>query len=299
MIGQLTYFLRRALRNMRLSPVLSSAAVFTVGVALALLAFFAIAVLNVQRLSESWTADLAIIAYLDQPPDGATLNRWLGEIRAYPEVAAVTFVSPQEAYRRFQERLGRDADLLDGLGAEVLPASLEIRLKPERRQETAAVVERLGRNQAFGELYYAREWLERFEAFVLLLRTVGAALGGFLVLAALVIVTNTIKLTLYARQDELEAMTMVGATSLFIKLPYLIEGALQGVCGGLLALLASFVAFRFLLRESLGSLLLLTGIDTIHFLPPLWQVLIVAGGTLVGLLGSLLALRKFVRFCQE
>jgi len=299
MIGQLTYFLRRALRNMRLSPVLSSASVFAVGIALALLAFFAIAVLNVQRVTESWTADLAIIAYLDQPPDGATLDRWLVEIRSYPEVATVTYVSPQEAYRRFQERLGRDADLLEGLGAEVLPASLEIRLKPERRQDTAAVVERLGRNQAFGELHYAREWLERFEAFLLLLRTVGAALGGFLVLAALVIVTNTIKLTLYARQDELEAMTMVGATSLFIKLPYLIEGALQGLCGGLLALLASFVAFRILLRESLGSLLLLTGIDTIHFLPPLWQLLIVAAGTLVGLLGSLLALRKFVRFCQE
>jgi len=143
-----------------------------------------------------------------------------------------------------------------------------------------------------------REWLERFEAFLLLLRTVGAALGGFLVLAALVIVTNTIKLTLYARQDELEAMTMVGATSLFIKLPYLIEGALQGLCGGLLALLVSFIAFRTLLRESLGSLLLLTGIDTIHFLPPVWQVLVVAAGTLVGLLGSSLALRKFVRFCQ-
>jgi cell division transport system permease protein len=299
MIGQLTYFLRRALRNMRLSPVLSGAAVFAVGVALALLAFFAIAVLNVQRLTESWTADLAIIAYLDQPPDGATLNRWLGEIRAYPEVAAVTYVSRQEAYQRFQERLGGDADLLEGLGAEVLPASLEIRLKPERRLDTAAVVERLGRNQAFGELHYAREWLERFEAFLLLLRTVGAALGGFLVLAALVIVTNTIKLTLYARQDELEAMTMVGATALFIKLPYLIEGALQGLCGGLLALLVSFVAFHAMLRESLGSLLLLTGIDTIHFLPPVWQVLVVAAGTMVGLLGSLLALRKFVRFCQE
>jgi cell division transport system permease protein len=299
MIGQLTYFLRRALRNMRLSPVLSGAAVFAVGVALALLAFFAIAVLNVQRLTESWVADLAIIAYLDQPPDEATLGRWLTEIRAYPEVAAVTYVSRQEAYQRFRERLGRDVDLLEGLGAGVLPASLEIRLKPERRQDTATVVERLGRNQAFGELHYAREWLERFEAFLLLLRTVGAALGGFLALAALVIVTNTIKLTLYARQDELEAMTMVGATALFIKLPYLIEGALQGLCGGLLALLVSFIAFRTLLRESLGSLLLLTGIDTIHFLPPVWQLLVVMAGTLVGLLGSLLALRKFVRFCQE
>jgi len=298
MIGRLGYFLRRALRNMRLSPVLSLAAVCTVGVALALLAFFAIAVLNVQRLAANWASDLAIVAYLEQPPDAPTLTRWVNEIRAYPEIAEVTYVSREEAYQRFRARLKSDADLLEGLGADVLPASLEIRLKPERRQETPLVVERLGRNQAFGELHYAREWLERFEAFLLLLRTIGAALGGFLALAALVIVTNTIKLTLYARQDELEAMTMVGATAAFIKLPYLIEGALQGLCGGLLALLASFLAYRILLRENLGSLLLLTGIDTIHFLPPLWQVLVVAAGTLIGVLGSLLALRKFVRFCQ-
>jgi cell division transport system permease protein len=298
MISRLVYFLRRALRNMRLSPVLSVAAVCTVGVALALLAFFAIAVLNVQRLAANWAADLAIVAYLEQPPDAATLSRWLNEIRAYPEVEAVTYVSREEAYQRFRERLKSDADLLEGLGAEVLPASLEVRLKAERRQDTAAVVERLGRTKAFGELHYAREWLERFEAFLLLLRTIGATLGGFLALAALVIVTNTIKLTLYARQDELEAMTMVGATAMFIKLPYLIEGALQGLFGGLLALLASFLAYQFILRENLGSLLLLTGIDTIHFLPPLWQVLVVAAGTLIGVLGSLLALRKFVRFCQ-
>jgi cell division transport system permease protein len=298
MIGQTVYFLRRALRNMRQSPVLTAASIFTVGVALALLAFFAIAVLNVQRLTANWAAELAVVAYLEQPPDGPTLNRWLTEIRAYPEVASVNYVSRQEAYQRFRQRLGSDTDLLEGLGPEVLPASLEVRLKPELRQQTAAVAERLGRNKAFGELHYGREWLERFEAFLLLLRTIGAALGGFLVMAALVIVTNTIKLTMYARQDELEAMTMVGATALFIKLPYLLEGALQGLLGGFVALLASYVAFHVLLRESLGSLLLLTGIDTIQFLPPGWQVLLVVSGALVGLFGSLLALRKFVRFCQ-
>jgi cell division transport system permease protein len=185
------------------------------------------------------------------------------------------------------------------LGAEVLPASLEIRLKPGQREATAAVVERLSRNKALGELHYGREWLERFEAFLLLLRTIGAALGGFLVLAALVIVANTIKLTLYARQDELEAMTMVGATALFIKLPYLLEGALQGLAGSVVALGVSFVAFRIVLRESLGNILLLTGIDTIHFLPPVWQGLLVAAGALIGVLGSLLALRKFVRFSRD
>jgi len=299
MIRQLVYFLRRALRNMRLSPVLSAAAIFTVGVALALLGFFAIAVINVQQLTAHWTADLAIVAYLERPPEDETLRRWLAEIRDYPEVASVTYVTREEAFRRFSTRLGSDAELLEGLSVEILPAALEVRLKPERRQDTAAVVERLGRNQGLGELHYAREWLERFEAFLLLLRSIGAALGGFLILAALVIVSNTIKLTLYARQDELEAMTMVGATALFIKLPYLIEGALQGLFGGLLALLVSYLTFQAVLRESLGSMLLLTGIDSIHFLPLAWQGLLVVAGMLVGLLGSMLALRKFVRFCHE
>ena len=89
---------------------------------------------------------------------------------------------------------------------------------------------------------------------------------------------------------------MVGGTSLFIKLPYLIEGALQGLMGGLTALALSFLAFQVILQKSLGSLLLITGIDTIHFLPPIWQGLLIVGGGLIGLLGSLFALRKFVRF---
>lgn len=88
---------------------------------------------------------------------------------------------------------------------------------------------------------------------------------------------------------------MVGGTTLFIKLPYLIEGALQGLLGGCSALLLSFVIFRVILQESLGSMLLITGIDSIDFLPPLWQLLLIAAGGLIGLLGSLFALRKFVR----
>ncbi len=292
------YFLKRALRNMRQSPVLSLASVGTVAVALALLAFFAIAVLNVQQLTASWGETLAIVVYLDDVPDEKTVNGWVEDIESYPETAKVTFVSRQSAFERFLKRLGDDADLIEGLGAEVLPASLEISLADDWRSEAAiaTVVERLRNDHRFDDLQYGQGWLEKLEAFLLLLRVSGSALGGFLVFAALVIVTNTIKLTLYARQDELEAMAMVGGTSLFIKLPYLVEGALQGLLGGLTALGLSFLVFQVVLQKSLGSLLLITGIDTIHFLPPIWQSMLVVGGSLIGLLGSLFALRKFVRF---
>jgi cell division transport system permease protein len=292
------YFLKRALRNMRQSPVLSLASIGTVAVALALLAFFAIAVLNVQQLTTSWGENLAVVAYFDDVPETQIINGWIKEIEGFPEVAKVTFVSRKTAFERFRKRLGDDADLVEGLGEDVLPASLEITLEKDWRNESAiaAVVDRLRKDHRFNDLQYGQGWLEKLEAFLLLLRASGLALGGFLVFAALVIVANTIKLTLYARQDELEAMTMVGGTSLFIKLPYLIEGALQGLLGGVTALALSFLVFEVLLQQSLGSLLLITGIDSIHFLPPVWQGLLIVGGGLIGLLGSLFALRKFVRF---
>ena len=298
MVLRTGYFLKRALRNMRQSPVLSLASVATVAVALALLAFFAIAVLNVQQLTASWGETLAIVAYLDDVPDDKAVNDWVKDIESYPEVAKVTFVNRQAAVERFRKRLGDDADLIEGLGPEVLPASLEISLADDWRNEAAiaTVVERLRTDHRFTDLQYGQGWLEKLEAFLLLLRVSGSALGGFLVFAALVIVANTIKLTLYVRQDELEAMAMVGGTSLFIKLPYLVEGALQGLFGGVIALGLSFLVFEVVLQKSLGSLLLITGIDTISFLPPIWQGMLVVGGSLIGLLGSLFALRKFVRF---
>ena len=280
------------------SPVLSLASIGTVAVALALLAFFTIAVLNVQQLTASWGENLAIVVYLDEVPDEKIVNGWVKDIDSYPEVAEVTFIPRDAAFERFRKRLGDDADLVEGLGADMLPASLELTLADDWRSESAlaTVVDRLRKDHRFDDLQYGQGWLEKLEAFLLLLRVSGSALGGFLVFAALVIVANTIKLTLYARQDELEAMAMVGGTSLFIKLPYLVEGALQGLLGGLAALALSFLVFQVILQKTLGSLLLITGIDTIHFLPPVWQGLLVLGGSLIGLLGSLFALRKFVRF---
>jgi cell division transport system permease protein len=298
MILRTGYFLQRALRNMWQSPVLSMASIGTVAVALALLAFFAIAVLNVQQLTASWGENLAIVAYLEEVPDEKIVQGWIKEIENYPEVSTVTFVSRTAAFERFRTRLGADAGLVEGLGPDVLPASLEISLADDWRSEPSlvAVVERLRKDGRFNDLQYGQGWLEKLEAFLLLLKVSGSALGGFLVFAALVIVANTIKLTLYVRQDELEAMAMVGGTSLFIKLPYLVEGAIQGLLGGVAALGMSFLAFHVVLQKSLSSLLLITGIDTIHFLPLIWQGSLVVGGGFIGLMGSLFALRKFVRF---
>lgn len=287
----------RALRNMRQSPFLCAAAIGTVAVALAILAFFALIVLNVQNLTGQWSKEVQVVAYLDILPEERRLLAWMDDIRHLGEVADVTFVSRQEAFDRFKKRLTRDADLLDGLDPGILPASLEISLREQYRnsQGVDAVVSSLQENQALSDLRYGQDWLERFESFLTLLRLAGAILGGFLLFAALFIVANTIKLTLYARRDELEIMTLVGGTPIFIKMPFLLEGALQGAVGGVLALGGAYMLFQFFVRSSLSALLPFTGLEGIFFLPVSWRLLVIAAGTLLGFAGSLISLRKLVR----
>lgn len=282
---------------MRQSPVLCSAAVGTVAVALIILAFFAIIVLNVQKLTRHWSEDVQVVAFIDALPDERLLQQWMSNIQGFPEVANVDFVSHAEALKRFKKRLGDDADLLEGVDPDILPASFEIILKEDSRNQAgvSAVVTRLRQNAGLSDLRYGQEWLERFESFVALLHLAGAILGGFLLFAALFIVSNTIRLTLYARRDELEIMALVGATPIFIKSPFLLEGALQGALGGALAVAGAYALFQLFLQQGLNSLLLASGVDRVTFLPLSWQLLLIAAGLLLGLAGSLLSLRKLVR----
>jgi len=296
-LDQTVYLFRRVLRNIRQSPVLCSAAIGTVAVALTILTFFALIVINVQLLAAHWSEDIQIVAYLDNAPQPTRLNEWRKLIENMPEVARVSYVDREEAMRRFSTRLGPDSDLLEGFDAEILPASLEISFKAEHRSRKAAeaVVARLKQNPDFSEFSYGQDWLERFEAFLGMLRIGGGVLGAFLLFAALFIVCNTIKLTLYARRDELEIMSLVGATSLFIKTPFLLEGAIHGAMGAFIALGGSFALFQIFLQRGLASLLLVSGGGQVVFLAWQQQLLLIVTGIMLGLIGSVLSLRKFVR----
>jgi cell division transport system permease protein len=297
MFEKILYFFRRMQRNILQTPVLCTAAVGTVAVSLTIVALFAIVVLNVQKLAAHWSDEIQVIAYLDKEPDGARLAEWQEMIARMPEVEGVVYINRQEAFHRFSKRLGGDADLLEGFEADILPASLEIALKDRfrTRQGVKMVVDRLRQNPDFSDFSYGQDWLERFESFLNLLRLGGATLGGFLLFAALFIVANTIKLTLYARRDELEIMALVGGTPFFIKTPFLLEGAFQGALGGLFAVAGAFVLFQTVLRQGLASFLLASGSDQILFLSLSQQSLLVLAGMLLGMFGSALSLRKFVR----
>lgn len=291
------YFLQRTIFSMKQSPLLCGATIGTVAIALMLLSFFTLIVLNVQNLTNQWSRDIQVVVYLDQVPSQTVLEQWLDEIEQYPEVEQVHYVSQQQAFERFSERLGQNKDLLDGLMPEILPAALEVSLmqSARSREGTERLISLLKSNTEFHNFRYGQEWLDRYDAFIFLLQLTGTLAGGFLIFATLFIVSNTIKLTIYARRDELEIMGLIGATPMFIKAPFMAEGAFQGVIGAILALGGCHILYYFFLKKGLAALLTTAAAENIHFLPMPVQITVIVTGLLLGFIGSLLPLRKFVR----
>ncbi|MDY0292461.1 MAG: permease-like cell division protein FtsX [Desulfuromonadaceae bacterium] len=294
---RLRYFIRRTIMSMIQSPLLNGATIGTITVALMLLAFFTLIVLNVQNITRQWSRDIQITVYLEQVPSTTKLEQWQQEIENHPMVENVTYVTQDQAFERFRTRLGQNDDLLDGLLPEILPASFELSLAQEARSEHGAetLVQDLKKNPAFSNFRYGQDWLKRYDAFMFLLKLTGTLAGGFLIFATLFVISNTIKLTIYARRDELEIMSLIGATPMFIKIPFLAEGALQGITGALLALGGCHALYYFFLKKGLSALLTTTAASNISFLPLSVQLGVILLGLLLGVTGSMLPLRKFVR----
>jgi len=294
---RLGYLLSRALRNVRQTPFLFSATVLTVTVSLAMVAIFILLVLNLQRVGSGWGQEIQIVAYFDKLPSQTQRLEWQALLAKRPEVTSVNYIDKYEAYDLFAKQLGTEKSLLEGIKPDVLPASLQVALNEDYRDTEA--VEKLAsymrKDLKLPEVHYGREWVERFETAVSVVRLVAFLLGTILVLTALFIVGNTIRLALYSRRQELEIMSLVGATPFFIRTPFLIEGALQGIIGGGLALGSLYLVYHLYLLENLQVLLMAIGDFEVLFLPLPVQGGLLLAGLLLGLLGSSLALRRLIK----
>lgn len=295
--GRFGYYVARAFINIRQNALVNVLTVGTITLALLILSLFLLVFVNVEGLAQHWSEKVQVTAYFEKelaPPELEAIKRG---VQTIPGTDRLTYVSKQQAFSKFRERLKGQESLLEGVAPDVLPASLEIALKRGHR-ETAAVeayVARLKKVPGVTEVQYGEEWVKRFNAFMNFLRLLGAVLGGFIVAAVVFIVSNTIKLTIYARQDELEIMALVGATRFFIKAPFLIEGILQGAAGALLAIALLFGSYLTFIQNA-GNFLSFNPADTgLSFLPAMHLAALFLGGILLGFLGSLTSLKRFIK----
>jgi cell division transport system permease protein len=232
--SRLIYFARTALRGLAGSPVTSVVAVATIGVSLVLVGAFALLLQNMEELLDRFGDDLHVTAFLEAGISEAQRRRLLEIVRTVEGVEQVRFVSEAEALERFRAGVGRSAAFLEGLDENPLPASLEITLVPQRRSAAGMrmVVESLTGLAGIDDLSSGQDWVEGYLRAVALVRGLGIGLGAILALATLLIVANTIRLAVFARRDELEILSLVGASRSFVSTPFLLEGILEGAIGG-------------------------------------------------------------------
>lgn len=294
--ARLSYFVGRAILNMRQNVLVNVLTVGTITLALLIVSLFLLVYVNLETTADEWSGKIQVVAYLDKEPLPQELSMLENRIKAISGTARVTYVSKAEAMKRFRSRLKGQESLLDGVPADVLPASLEIALKRQTREDAAmdVYVAQLKKVPGISEVQYGEEWVRRFNSFMNFIRFAGALLGAFLLLAVLFIVSNTIKLTIYARKDELEVMELVGATPLFIKMPFLIEGAIQGAVGALLSQLVLVAAYFGFLHGATNFLNFSGAVSGLSFLPPAYIAGIFGGGIGLGFFGSIFSLKRFI-----
>ena len=294
-IGLLVYFLRKALENIWTNPFLSLVTLSTIAISMLILGLFSLIYLNVQQSLHQMGGELQITAYLQETISSEQAEVLRSKVADWPEVEGITYISKEQALARFRSQLREYAGILEGLKENPLPASLELTLMPQygRSGNIKELSTRLGRLPGVAEVQYGRKWMAKLRVFVEVMKLVGITVGGLLLIATIFVISNTIKLTFYSRREELEIMRLVGATDFFIKAPFLIEGLLHGLGGALLAAggLSLLILFLFSHLDLPLRLAVMAGSL------PTGQLL--AGflglGLLLGVLGSLVSLRRFLR----
>lgn len=286
------YFIKEALVSFRRNGLMSFASVSTVALSLLILGMFLIMVLNLNNMAANLESQVQISVYMSDNLSDLEMREIGTRISKMPNITQVTFIGKEEAMKRFKQRLGDQQGLLSALGeTNPLPNSFEVKLdKPERVKPTAQAISQMKgvENAKFGQ-----EVVEQLFTLTRMLRIFGVVLILFLAMAALFIISNTIRLTVFARRREIGIMKYVGATDWFIRWPFLIEGMLLGFLGALIAVLLLGQTYSALTQQVYESLAFLPLIPQYPFITNISLILLLTG-TVIGALGSSISIRRFM-----
>lgn len=296
-MNRLVSSISRAITNLRQSWLISSITVGIISICLFLVGGYLLMTHNLQGVFETWKNQVLVTIYLRDgfPEDDILIFQ--DRLSSLPEVHSVTYTSKDKALEEFGVMLGDDRFLIEGLDRNPLPASLQITPKDPFRNLDGVnkILGAIGDDPLVQDIQYGQDWLDTLDRLFYLLDFGALVLGLTLSLAAVFIISNTIKITVMARRDELEIMRLVGATESFIRLPFLVEGVIQGMAGALISLGLLGGVHALLSSRSDQPILRMLSIESLAFLPLSAMAAILLGGMVLGGLGSLASVGKHSR----
>jgi len=281
------YAFREALAAFRRAPVLTGLSSAMVGMALFVVGLFGLATYNLRLALTAIEERVEVVVYLRDDARQAEIDLAQNELAALPQVAAVRFVSKREALDRAREDLPEFGELFSGLEVNPLPQSLEVELRPGERTPLAVegVSERARIYPFVEDVRYGREWVDK----LFTLQRVGAAttlvLGAAFGIVAALIIATALRIAIFARREEIYVMRLVGATNGFIRRPFLLEGAMAGLLGGVIAWALTYATYRGVYAY----------LFALAWIPGGWIGLGLALGMVFGALASGLAIRRHLR----
>lgn len=290
------YVVKEAFVNFKRAGLMSYASVGIITVTLFILSLFLLFTTNLKGVSDLLVKRTSIIAYLKDGVSESEIIEFEKTISQITQVSQVVYVSKQEALQKFKETLGEKKDILNNLPSNPLPNYLEIKVEKGDFiwEEISKIAQEIEKSELVTDVDYGQKTVNILAKITHGLKLIIIGIGIVLCLATLIIISNTIELGLFAREEEITIMKLVGATNWFIRLPALIEGILQGVISGGIALFLLWLLYKFIIIKLWTSDVLFQLIP-IKFIPLEFILGIFLISALLGCLGSFLSLHYFLK----
>lgn len=288
-------FFRRAIEDFRNNRLLNIVTLLTISLSILIASAFILFFINTSDILNFWKKGLRIMAYLKADIPRSEVSKIKQQIQAMAGVESLRFISKEDALDQLKAQMQRQASLFDNLDKNPLPDGFEVEIAPAIRswqkiESLAAQIESL---DGVEEVEYGQKWFGHFTQLFELFTITGYAMCTIFAMAAVFIMANTIRLVIYSRRDEIEIMRLVGAAERFIKIPFYIQGLLQGALGAAIGLII-LLAVYWLLASNIDQGFF-SGLFNIRFLSPLIAAAILLTSALAGWLGSYISLKQYLK----
>jgi cell division transport system permease protein len=281
------YSLRETIAAFRRAPLLVMLSAMAIGLSLFVAGLFGLTAHNLQQALVRVEERVEVVAYLKDDVAQADVEAAQAGLRALPEVAAVQYVSKDDALAAAMRDLPDFQDVFRDLDSNPLPASLEVRLRAGFRTsaEVEAIAQRLRAQTFVDDVRFGREWVDKIVSIRRIIAGGVSIIGGAFAAVAAIVIATAVRIAVAARREEISIMRLVGATTGFIQRPFLLEGLITGLLGGGIAAGLTYAAYR-VIDQSLYQ---------IEWLPSWWLVAGIAIGATFGFLSSVVAVRRHLR----
>ena len=282
------YLLREGVSGFKRAKLAMFSAIVTIAISLLILSFFSILLINANSVVESLRDRVEMEAFLQDGSTRSEIDSIEGRVLAVAGVREVSFISKDSASAIFREEFGEDISKV--LDFNPLPASFKIYLLEDFRTAMGAegVYDQVVAIKGIDEVIYRKTLLELLDRRVTILLWIALGIGVFITISSVFLVANTIRLAIYNKRKIIKTMKLMGATSSFVRIPFLLEGVIQGLIGGIIASGIVFFVFEFLARYMSAELIDFVRVEFVAY------AVIVGIGCLLGLLGSVISIRRFI-----